>query len=115
VLSITYLLTPLLLAFLRPFPSIHTCVSLVGKSKDGRVGVEYTLRTSTHVYSISVKETNTIEETLAQIRRKHPEVAMEQVQAEGAELDEHQPIISPLVEVRILWRGTERTMPARNK
>jgi hypothetical protein len=89
----------------------------IGKPKDGHVGVEYTLGTSTHVHSVRVKTSNTIEETLAQIRKKHPGVSMEQVQVAGAEVDGNQPItdwlsrstnhplqiiIGPLVEVRIL-------------
>jgi hypothetical protein len=64
----------------------------IRKPTDGHVGVAYTSGESTHVHDIRAKTTNTTEETLAQIRRRHPGITMEQVHVAGAEVDGDQPI-----------------------
>jgi hypothetical protein len=83
--------------------------------------IEYVIGPKTH--AVISREDETIEKLLNDIRRAHRRITIERIKTESAELRMDQRVaeivgqkvivaINPLVEVRLLYRGVERTMIA---
>jgi hypothetical protein len=89
--------------------------------KEGKMNVDYVVGSQSH--TLVIKGSETIVQLLGRIRKGHPQLTIERIKLEKTELEKAQrvseirgqrvyAVVSPLVEVTILFKGRERRMAA---